>query len=169
MKTLLGLVTLSAAVVTGAQQHDHAAMSKGAAGGTTTLSAEQVKELLAGDGMGLAKPAELNHYPGPKHVLELATELALTADQLRRVEAIRADMLAAAKKLGAAIVEAERGLDAAFEKADIDARRLRDLTGAIARLQGELRAVHLAAHLTTRQVLTADQVTRYDALRGHAK
>ena len=87
-------------------------MSKGTAGGTTTLSADQVKELLAGEGMGLAKPAELNHYPGPKHVLELVTELALTADQLRRVEVIRGDMLAAARRLGAAIVEVTKHLHA---------------------------------------------------------
>ena len=36
------------------------------------LSEEQRQELLDGHGMGLALAAELNHYPGPKHVLELA-------------------------------------------------------------------------------------------------
>ena len=36
------------------------------------LSAEQIGSYLAGDGMGFALAAELNGYPGPRHVLELA-------------------------------------------------------------------------------------------------
>jgi len=40
-----------------------------------SLSPDEVKDYLAGKGMGLAKAAELNHYPGPAHVLELASQL----------------------------------------------------------------------------------------------
>ncbi len=39
------------------------------------LSAETVSGYLAGHGMGFAMVAELNSYPGPKHVLELAEQL----------------------------------------------------------------------------------------------
>jgi hypothetical protein len=35
------------------------------------LSDEDIVGLLKGDGMGFAKAAELNGYPGPKHVLDL--------------------------------------------------------------------------------------------------
>jgi hypothetical protein len=45
------------------------------------LSEQQVADLQAGRGMGLALPAELNGYPGPAHVLELADKLGLSADQ----------------------------------------------------------------------------------------
>ena len=38
--------------------------------------------------MGYARAAELNHYPGPMHVLELAESLELSADQLRRTQAL---------------------------------------------------------------------------------
>jgi hypothetical protein len=38
----------------------------------------------------------------------------------------------------------------------------------IARLYGELRFIHLAAHLSTRAILTADQVATYDRLRGYS-
>jgi len=41
------------------------------------LSEDQIQGYLAGSGMGLAMAAELNHYPGPKHVLELAEKLQL--------------------------------------------------------------------------------------------
>ena len=43
-----------------------------------SLSAEDVAALLKGEGMGMAKAAELNGYPGPVHVLTLADELRLT-------------------------------------------------------------------------------------------
>jgi hypothetical protein len=45
------------------------------------LSDQQIADLNAGRGMGLALAAELNGYPGPLHVLELADKLDLSADQ----------------------------------------------------------------------------------------
>jgi hypothetical protein len=42
-----------------------------------------VASLLKGDGMGFAKAAELNGYPGPAHVLSVAKELNLT-DELHQ-------------------------------------------------------------------------------------
>ena len=39
-----------------------------------------VADLKAGRGMGLALAAELNGYPGPSHVLELADKLKLSAE-----------------------------------------------------------------------------------------
>src|SRR3989338_7309416 len=42
--------------------------------------------LLAGEGMGLAAPAERNGFPGPKHVLELKDSLRLSRDQAKRTE-----------------------------------------------------------------------------------
>jgi len=43
------------------------------------LSEQQVADLGAGRGTGLALAAELNGYPGPSHVLELADKLDLSA------------------------------------------------------------------------------------------
>ena len=42
---------------------------------------QQVADLKAGRGMGLALAAELNGYPGPMHVLELSEKLGLTMEQ----------------------------------------------------------------------------------------
>jgi hypothetical protein len=39
----------------------------------------------------------------------------------------------------------------------------------IAALQGELRAIHLAAHLTTRAILSESQIIRYNELRGYTE
>ena len=45
------------------------------------LSEQQIADLKAGRGMGLALPAELNGYPGPAHVLELSDQLGLSPEQ----------------------------------------------------------------------------------------
>jgi len=52
------------------------------------LSPEEIQSYLAGNGAGLAKAAELNHYPGPAHVLELADKLQLNEEQKVRTKAI---------------------------------------------------------------------------------
>ena len=57
-----------------------------------SLSNEQIADLKAGRGMGLALAAELNGYPGPIHLLELSEKLELSADQKTRIKpAIRFD------------------------------------------------------------------------------
>lgn len=134
-----------------------------------TLTPEAAEAYLSGDGMGLAKAAELNHYPGPKHVLELRSELALSTEQLEKTTRIHAEMKEAAVRLGREILDAEKRLDRMFADGEADEKRLSDLTGEIARLQGQLRAVHLRAHLQMKSVLSPEQVERYDRLRGHAK
>jgi len=45
---------------------------------------------------------------------------------------------------------------------------LAEQTAAIGTLQGRVRGVHLAAHIAMRHILTPEQVTRYDELRGYA-
>ena len=131
------------------------------------LSPEEVKAYREGTGMGFAKPAELNHYPGPRHVLDLAQELELTAAQAAQIRAIYDRMHAAAVALGEKIIARERELDRSFAAGSIEARALGGMTSEIASLQGELRAVHLKAHLETRSLLTSKQIGRYDVLRGY--
>ena len=43
----------------------------------SSLSPEDQRALRAGEGGGLAKPAELNGYPGPAHVLELELDVTV--------------------------------------------------------------------------------------------
>lgn len=131
------------------------------------LSAQDIDDLLEGRGWGLALPAELNGWPGPAHVLELSEALGLSEPQLAEVQALYGAMLAEAQRIGAAYVAAEAALDAAFAEgtptpADLDAA----LAEAEA-LRAELRAVHLAAHLQTRPLLTRHQIMTYNRLRGY--
>ncbi len=131
------------------------------------LAPEEMAAYLAGDGLGFAKAAELNGYPGPRHVLELASPLGLTLPQREHVRSIFDAMQIEAKRLGAEVVAAERRLDGLFANAEIDEPQLLDAVAGIAVLQGRLRVAHLQAHLRVKRVLTPEQVAHYDRLRGY--
>ena len=68
------------------------------------LSEQQLADLQAGRGMGLALVAELNGYPGPAHILELADKLELTAGQLTSVKALFDSMKKEALPLGSRLI-----------------------------------------------------------------
>lgn len=131
------------------------------------LSAEEMRDLAEGRGMGMAKAAELNGYPGPLHVLELANELRLTAAQRTTTEALYQRMQTDARRLGEAILRAEQNLDRQFSERRIDPSSLQAATTSVAALTGELRAVHLAAHLEQSALLTPTQITEYQRRRGY--
>jgi hypothetical protein len=133
------------------------------------LSADEVKQYLAGAGMGYAKSAELNHYPGPGHALELADQLGLSAEQRTAVKALATEHHAQARAIGAKLVESERVLDQLFRSAQLDEPALAGAVRAAAQLNGEYRLSHLETHRRTRALLNAEQIARYDALRGYAE
>jgi len=139
------------------------------ADGDTTygLSQREAQRLLAGRGMGLARPAEMNGYPGPMHVLDLADELALTPEQQQQARAIRERVMTEAPELGRQIVEKELALDRLFRSGSADETRIDELTQEIGRLRAELRAIHLQAHLVMQRALAVEQVRTYMDARGH--
>ena len=131
------------------------------------LSEQQVADLGAGRGMGLALAAELNGYPGPSHVLELADKLGLTADQRASVQLLFDSMKMEAVPLGAKLLEQEAELDRQFADRIVTTESLKASTAAVATTQGALREAHLKYHLSTAALLTADQMRRYAELRGY--
>ncbi|MCE7945786.1 MAG: hypothetical protein DYG95_29850 [Chlorobi bacterium CHB1] len=124
---------------------------------------------LEGHGMGLAKAAELNHYPGPRHVMELAKQLKLSASQSAQTQKVFDKMHTEAVHLGKLIIAKEKQLDSLYATQKIAESELRTLTGEIARLQGDLRFAHLHAHVEMKKILTSQQIARYDELRGYGK
>ena len=132
-----------------------------------SLSEQQVADLSAGRGMGLALAAELNGYPGPSHVLELADKLDLSADQRARVGQFFESMRQEALPLGSKLIEQEAELNAQFANHTVTPASLKSVTAAIAATQGELRETHLKYHLTTVALLTDRQRQQYIELRGY--
>lgn len=152
---------------------------QGLADGRSPYSGEQMREikalsdaevagLLSGRGLGYAKAAELNGYPGPAHVLELARELDLSTAQRDKTRAIFDRMQDAARKLGERMVAAERQLDQAFANKTIAERSVSELTARIGQIEAQLREVHLQAHLDQTQLMTETQIARYVRLRGYS-
>lgn len=131
------------------------------------LSPQQIADLRAGRGMSLALPAELNGYPGPLHVLELADRLGLTQDQRARTQSLFNAMQREAAAAGERVIESERRLDALFAGGAGTPATLSAATAEAAMLNGQLRAIHLRYHLDMKAVLTPQQVTGYNALRGY--
>lgn len=131
------------------------------------LSEQQVADLGAGRGMGLALAAELNGYPGPSHVLELADKLELSADQRVSIKGLFDSMKAEALPLGSKLIEQEADLDKQFASRTVTRESLKTSTAAVAVTQGELRETHLKYHLSTVAVLSPGQMQRYAELRGY--
>jgi Spy/CpxP family protein refolding chaperone len=134
----------------------------------STLSADDVAALLAGQGWGLAKAAELNGYPGPLHVLELADALELTPAQRESVQASSDRMKARAQELGVLYIQAEKALDDVFKSGTADVGNLSELVAHAEKLRAELRMTHLGAHLETAARLRPEQRQRYMQLRGYS-
>jgi hypothetical protein len=132
------------------------------------LSEQQIADLRAGRGIGLALAAELNGYPGPLHVIELAADLGLTASQIEPVKQLYSSMKAEAVPLGERLIAEEEQLDREFAGKTITATGLTEALTRIGALQGSLRAAHLKYHLETVKALTSEQVIRYGELRGYA-
>ena len=131
------------------------------------LSDQQIADLGAGRGMGLALAAELNGYPGPSHVLELADKLDLSADQRVSMQRLFDSMKAEAMPLGSKLIEQEADLDKQFANRTVTPESLRATTAAVAATQGMLRETQLKYHLSTGSILTPSQMTKYAELRGY--
>jgi hypothetical protein len=132
-----------------------------------SMSSEEIESLLSGGGMGFAKLAELNHYPGPKHVLELVDDLDLTPSQVSETEALFEEMRSSAVLLGEELLEAEMALDRDFSQGAINPESLESALLNLGKIRAQLRYVHLEAHLRQKRLLTTEQIAKYDETRGY--
>lgn len=132
-----------------------------------SMSPQEIESLRSGEGMGFAKLAELNQYPGPKHVLELADDIGLTPSQVSATETLFEEMRSDAMTLGEALVAAEMTLDREFSRGSITPGKLESAVLAIGRIRAQLRYVHLEAHLRQKKILTNEQISRYNKARGY--
>jgi len=132
------------------------------------LSVQQVADLEAGRGMGLALAAELNGYPGPSHLLELASQLGLSDNQQRRIRGLFEAMKAETIPIGELLISEEETLDTLFATHTATPEAIVTATAAIGDTQARLRAAHLKYHLSTVDLLQPQQIQRYAELRGYA-
>ncbi|HEY0626906.1 MAG TPA: Spy/CpxP family protein refolding chaperone [Allosphingosinicella sp.] len=173
MKRLILTALLFGAAQQAAAQ-DHTGHGEQGSGQAATASAastlgysaeERAAGLREGRGMGLALPAEGNGYPGPRHVLEMAGELSLSADQRAKTQGLFDQMLAGAKGLGHQLLAEEGELEALFRDKRATPASLEAAARRIGETEAALKVVHLRTHLAMMDILTPAQVARYVALR----
>ncbi|MDH3700728.1 MAG: Spy/CpxP family protein refolding chaperone [Alphaproteobacteria bacterium] len=131
------------------------------------LSPERIAALEAGAGAGYALAAELNGYPGPRHVLDLADALKLTPGQRAKTEALFSEMRRGAVALGRELIRQEAALEALFRDGGINETALSVQTAAIGATEARLRTTHLKYHIQMAGVLSAAQRMAYNDLRGY--
>ncbi len=164
MKPAMFIVLFLAVTATFAQQQGYEGQQNRE---IKALSTDEVKQYLSGAGMGYAKPAELNRFPGPMHVLELADKLELTREQRARTKVLMDDHKAEARRIGAKRVESERAIERLFRSGKVDEMALAMGVREAAVLEGEYRMSHLETHRRMRALLSEEQVAFYVRLRGY--
>jgi hypothetical protein len=132
----------------------------------TTLSADDIAQIEAGASWGLAKPAELNGYPGPAHVLELAEKPKLTSEQREAVTEIFHAMKIVAIAAGKLFLVSERRVDAVFRSGKAARDQLPEAVMDAAMRRASMRLVHLEAHISTAAPLSEHQRRQYDQDAG---
>lgn len=162
--SLIAIVFLFVSVVFAAEHSPYAGQQSRE---IKALSEAEVQGLLEGQGLGYAKAAELNGYPGPRHVLELASELSLTEQQVEATESLFQRMETEARDWGKKLVESERHLDELFARRLVDEESLDSALKSVAENSARVRAAHLKAHVAQAAILNSEQIALYVKLRGY--
>jgi len=97
-----------------ASPHDHSPYAGQQDRSIKALSEQDVAGYRTGAGMGLAKAAELNGYPGPMHSLESAKALGLTSAQQEELGALMRAHKEEARHLGAEVIRLDAGEPSGF-------------------------------------------------------
>ena len=132
-----------------------------------SLSEEDIRELRRGGGWGLAKSAELNGLPGPAHLLELKDEIPLSANQVSTITNVFERMRSMAKEKGERLIDLERILEMELRGTTVTPDALQAMLTQIGQTRADLRYIHISAHLAMKEILTTEQIVRYNQLRGY--
>jgi hypothetical protein len=165
----LGSMALATALLTGCAfvSTSHSGYAGQEARNIKSLSESDIAAYLEGKGQGFAKPAELNGYPGPMHVLELSDRLALTAEQQAASQALLKSHKKEVRDLGREYIAAEAALEKLFASKAATPETLALAVRESAQLQSRIRAAHLETHLKQTALLTTEQIANYQRLRGY--
>ena len=105
------IISTTGSAIAYAQQHQHGEQHNNFRSPYVeqldSLSSSDVANLLNGKGAGYARTAELNGYPGLRHVLDLSSQLNLSS-QKTAIQAAFEQMQSQAKAIGKTIVSKKR-------------------------------------------------------------
>ncbi|MDP9048419.1 MAG: hypothetical protein M3N14_09800 [Bacteroidota bacterium] len=132
-----------------------------------TLNDKQYDALIKGEDIyGMSLAAELNHYPNPEKVMKYKKQLDLSPIQVNQFTAINKELHRKKLEMGLIIIHNERTLDSIFKYHRLDNGSLIFFTNRYGLYQGELRNVILQSCLKARELLTPQQIKKYEALEA---
>jgi len=99
----------------------------------------------------------------------LAKYLELTPDQVAAWKQIRTDTAAALRPIGEQARDLRKQLETAMTAANPDAATVGKLTLSLHSLRGQAKTIREASRTKLRDVLTAEQKTKFDAFEAAAK
>jgi hypothetical protein len=130
-----------------------------------TLSDKQYDALVKGEDIyGMSLAAELNHYPNPEKVMKYKKQLGLSPIQVNQFTAINKELHRKKLEMGQIIIHNEQTLDSIFKYHRLDNGSLIFFANRYGLYQGELRNVILQSCLKARELLTPQQINKYEAL-----
>lgn len=100
-------------------------------------------------------------------MLELANELELTEEQKMATENIFDKMKSEAVKKGEKVISIEEEFHELIISGKAAKEAVMKMSAEIGQLRGELRAVHLTAHLRMMEIMNQEQIHRYMQLRDY--
>lgn len=154
------------ASVESARAAAHAAEAAREGTGIPALSEAQAAAYLDGRSMWMASVAEQNSYPDPRQVLELIDKLGLTTKQRQAIRNLHEETRSEAIRLGKQLVAKEQRLNRVFAWGQATTENIKKTVTDIGVLQAKLRLTHLQAHVRTKELLTKEQLKRYDEFLG---
>jgi Spy/CpxP family protein refolding chaperone len=100
--------------------------------------------------------------------LDLTNELKLSDEQRKNITTIYDDMKEKAIELGQKIVNIERIANEEFVNKSITDTQMKQLILKSSEIYRQLRYTHLNTHLRMLDILTPEQITLYNNLRGYS-
>ncbi|HWZ36409.1 MAG TPA: hypothetical protein VNW51_09630 [Mucilaginibacter sp.] len=131
-----------------------------------TLTYQQYNAFLKGEaGEDMARIAEINHYPLPDKVLKYKYELDLSPIQVKKITDAANYLHRRRLQIGGSIIDTEHNLDSMFRHNKVQDGNLIFYTNRYGLYQGELKNAFLQACLSTRNLLSPQQMAKYESLR----
>lgn len=131
-----------------------------------TLSYQQYQAYLKGEaGEDMARIAQINHYPLPEQVLKYKYELDLSPIQIKKLTEAKDYLRRRRLQIGGSIIDTEHMLDSMFRYNKVQNGNLIFYTNRYGLYQGELKNAFLQACLSTRNLLSDKQMSKFESLQ----
>ena len=162
IKTLFTFLPILVATTTYAQS----AADTGKHSPVRTLTYQQYEGLLKGEAdEDMARVAEMNHYPLPEKVLKYKYELDLSPVQVKKLTEAKDYLHRRRLQIGGSIIDTEHMLDSMFRYNRVQDGSLIFYTNRYGLYQGELKNAFLQACLSTRKLLSDQQMAKFESLQ----